>query len=163
MKAVQNKHVYYLTNDFCEKAYFVTKLPQIYNNPQIPLYITLRLRLFVTINYIMLLYAPCSPPLSAEPHPYKKENTTCKRTDGLLWQTDGVESQSQHINFFAPLRRRLPILRSRPCLVIGTPVLRAIFCLACVRPIARFHENVRPGIFTTSKLCVSFYILPKIV
>ena len=33
------------------------------------------------------------------------------------------------INFFAPLRMALPILRSRPCLVRGIPVARAIFCL----------------------------------
>ena len=41
----------------------------------------------------------------------------------------------------------LPILRSRPCLVMGMPVARAIFCLAPVMPIARFQENERPGIF----------------
>lgn len=41
----------------------------------------------------------------------------------------------------------LPILRSRPCLVMGMPVARAIFYLACMMPMARFQENVRPGIF----------------
>ena len=51
------------------------------------------------------------------------------------------------INLFAPLSIALPILRSRPCLDIGMPVARAIFCLACVIPNARFQENERPGIF----------------
>ena len=37
----------------------------------------------------------------------------------------------------------LPILRSRPCLVMGMPVARAFFCLACVIPMARFQENER--------------------
>ena len=32
--------------------------------------------------------------------------------------------------FFAPFMIALPILRLRPCLVMGMPVVRAIFCLA---------------------------------
>ena len=41
----------------------------------------------------------------------------------------------------------LPILRSKPALEVGMPVLRAIWCLACVIPSARFQEKVSPGIF----------------
>ena len=37
-----------------------------------------------------------------------------------------------------------PILRSIPDLVIGIPVSLAIFCFACVIPIKRFQENVKP-------------------
>ena len=40
-----------------------------------------------------------------------------------------------------------PIFRSIPCFDIGMPVCRDIFCFNWVRPIARFHEKVRPGIF----------------
>ncbi len=58
-----------------------------------------------------------------------------------------VQSNPHFISFLALLRMALPILRSRPCLVIGMPVARAIFCLAPVMPIARFQENERPGIF----------------
>ena len=32
-----------------------------------------------------------SPPFSAEPHPYKEEDTASEGTDRLLWQADGVE------------------------------------------------------------------------
>lgn len=40
----------------------------------------------------------------------------------------------------------LPILRSTPALLIGTPVSRDIFCFICVIPNALFHEKERPGI-----------------
>ena len=36
------------------------------------------------------------PPLSAEPHPYKEEDTAGEGPDGLLWQADGVEDKCQH-------------------------------------------------------------------
>ena len=39
-----------------------------------------------------------------------------------------------------------PIFLSIPCLVIGIPVFRLIFCFACVIPSALFQENVSPGI-----------------
>ena len=42
-----------------------------------------------------------------------------------------------------------PSFRSMPALVVGMPVARAICCLACVTPSARFHENETPGIFIT--------------
>lgn len=43
-----------------------------------------------------------------------------------------------------------PILRSIPAFDVGIPVFRAICCLACVNPTARFHEKDIPGIFMTS-------------
>lgn len=46
-----------------------------------------------------------------------------------------------------PFRIILPTLRSKPCLVVGMPVLRAIFCLTAVTPIARLSEKLSPGIF----------------
>ncbi len=39
-----------------------------------------------------------------------------------------------------------PIFRSKPALDIGIPVALEIRCLACVKPIALFHEKLRPGI-----------------
>ena len=39
----------------------------------------------------------------------------------------------------------LPILPSRPCLVVGMPVVRANFWRALVMPKARFHEKDKPG------------------
>ena len=45
------------------------------------------------------------------------------------------------------LMMTLPILRSRPALVSGMPVSRAIFCFAWVIPNALFQENATPGIF----------------
>lgn len=39
-----------------------------------------------------------------------------------------------------------PIFLSIPCLVIGIPVFRLIFCFACVIPSALFQENISPGI-----------------
>lgn len=45
-----------------------------------------------------------------------------------------------------------PIFRSKPAFDVGIPTLRAICCLATVKPIARFHENVTPGIFIAT-LC----------
>lgn len=41
----------------------------------------------------------------------------------------------------------LPTLRSKPCLVVGMPVLRAIFCLTAVMPTALLREKLNPGIF----------------
>lgn len=41
----------------------------------------------------------------------------------------------------------LPTLRSKPCLVVGIPVLRAIFCLTAVMPTALLREKLNPGIF----------------
>ena len=51
------------------------------------------------------------------------------------------------INFLAPLRMVLPILRSTPCLERGIPMARASRCLTLVMPNARFHEYEIPGIF----------------
>ncbi len=51
-------------------------------------------------------------------------------------------------HYFFPnrdFRIMLPSLRSNPALEVGMPVSRANFCLACVIPNARFHENERPG------------------
>lgn len=39
-----------------------------------------------------------------------------------------------------------PIFLSIPDSVVGTLVLRAIFCFSCDIPIALFHEKVNPGI-----------------
>jgi len=39
-----------------------------------------------------------------------------------------------------------PSFRSTPAFDMGMPVSRAISCLACVNPRARFHEKLRPGI-----------------
>lgn len=41
----------------------------------------------------------------------------------------------------------LPTFRSNPCLVIGIPVFRLIFCLTAVIPTALFKEKLNPGIF----------------
>lgn len=52
--------------------------------------------------------------------------------------------------FFEPktvFRTILPTFRSNPCLVIGIPVFRLIFCLAAVIPTALFREKLNPGIF----------------
>ena len=59
------------------------------------------------------------------------------------------------INFLAPLRMVLPILRSTPCLERGIPMARASCCLTRVMPNARFQENERPGIFI--KVFVELY------
>lgn len=51
-------------------------------------------------------------------------------------------------NYFFPnsdFKIMLPSLRSNPTFEVGIPVSRANFCLACVIPNARFHENERPG------------------
>mgnify|MGYP006910062145 CR=1 FL=1 len=37
-----------------------------------------------------------------------------------------------------------PTLRSKPCLVVGIPVLRAKLCFAPEIPTALFHENENP-------------------
>ena len=61
-------------------------------------------------------------------------------------------------NFFSIM---LPTLRSNPCLVMGMPVVREIFCFNCVMPNARFHEKVRPGIpVFISSLYLGFEFLP---
>lgn len=60
----------------------------------------------------------------------------------------GYSSHSIYFNsLVTPFNISLPILRSKPCLVIGTPVARAISCFTLDMPTARFHENVSPGIF----------------
>ena len=40
-----------------------------------------------------------------------------------------------------------PILRSRPCLVVGIPVARATFVFKPEMPTARLSEKLSPGIF----------------
>ena len=52
--------------------------------------------------------------------------------------------------YFLPNRKfriLLPILRSRPCWVMGMPVEQDTRCFTCVMPKARRHENDSPGIF----------------
>lgn len=52
--------------------------------------------------------------------------------------------------FFLPVTALItadPILRSRPCLVNGMPVVLAIFCLTFVMPTALLSEKESPGIF----------------
>lgn len=43
------------------------------------------------------------------------------------------------------LKMALPIFRCTPAFEVGIPVARAIRCLTCVTPNARFHEKLRPG------------------
>lgn len=59
-------------------------------------------------------------------------------------------------HFFLPVIALItadPILRSKPCFVIGIPVVLAIFCLIFVIPTALFIEKESPGIFV---LTISF-------
>ena len=51
-----------------------------------------------------------------------------------------------HFFFLNRLRINDPIFRSHPERVSGTPVCLDTLCLACVRPRARFHEKLTPGI-----------------
>ena len=46
-----------------------------------------------------------------------------------------------------PLRIAPPILRSRPCLVVGIPTVRATFVFKPEIPTARLSEKLSPGIF----------------
>lgn len=39
----------------------------------------------------------------------------------------------------------LPTLRSKPCLVVGTPIFLETFCRRAVSPTALFSENDTPG------------------
>lgn len=41
----------------------------------------------------------------------------------------------------------LPTFLSKPCLVVGMPVFRLIFCFTAVIPTALFSEKLNPGIF----------------
>ena len=53
-------------------------------------------------------------------------------------------------HFFLPVIAFItaaPILRSRPCFVIGIPVALALFCLTFVTPTALLSEKESPGIF----------------
>ena len=55
-----------------------------------------------------------------------------------------------YFRFLLPVRTErtlCPILRSRPCLVVGMPVLRAIFVFKPLIPTARFSENDNPFMF----------------
>ena len=50
-----------------------------------------------------------------------------------------------------------PILRSRPCLVVGMPILWASLILRPLIPIALFQENESPGMFfIVLKLSVTY-------
>lgn len=51
-----------------------------------------------------------------------------------------------------------PIFLSNPCLVVGIPVSRAIFCFIFVMPNARFHENVTPGILNFVIFLFVYYV-----
>ena len=52
-----------------------------------------------------------------------------------------------------------PIFRSRPCFVIGIPVVLAIFCLTFVIPTALLSENESPGIFVITISFSPFRVL----
>ena len=52
-----------------------------------------------------------------------------------------------------PLRMALPILRSRPCLVVGIPTARATLVFKPEIPTARLSEKLSPGILA---IIVSF-------
>lgn len=54
-----------------------------------------------------------------------------------------------------------PIFLSIPALLIGTPVVREIFCFTCVIPKACFHEKERPGI-GVDFFCAIVLIVSKI-
>jgi hypothetical protein len=41
-----------------------------------------------------------------------------------------------------------PTLRSKPCFVVGIPVLRATFVFNPLMPMARFKEKLKPLIVT---------------
>lgn len=56
----------------------------------------------------------------------------------------------------------LPTFLSRPDLDVGMPVCLAKFCLTFVRPNARFHENVKPGMpvpFDLFAILIKFIIV----
>ena len=46
-----------------------------------------------------------------------------------------------------PLMMALPILRSRPCFVVGIPTARATLVFKPEIPTARLSEKLSPGIF----------------
>ena len=56
------------------------------------------------------------------------------------------KSVLSHFFFLNRLMMNDPIFRSHPERVSGTPVFLDALCLACVRPNARFHEKLTPGI-----------------
>ena len=86
------------------------------------------------------------PPLSSELHPDEEKDAASEGTDGLLWESDGIEYQREEctntnhsqyaersgvdfhecyfISFLAPLRIALPILRSRVCTIIFFAAVR---------------------------------------
>ena len=53
-----------------------------------------------------------------------------------------------------PLMIALPILRSRPCFVVGTPTARATLVFRPEIPTARLSEKLSPGIFAMIVLFV---------
>ena len=53
-----------------------------------------------------------------------------------------------------PLMIALPILRSRPCLVVGIPTARATLVFKPEIPTARLSEKLNPGIFAMIVLFV---------
>ena len=58
-----------------------------------------------------------------------------------------------YLDFFlpnTPFSIAPPILRSKPCLVVGIPTLRAILPFKALIPTARLSENDNPGIFITT-------------
>lgn len=57
---------------------------------------------------------------------------------------------SRHNHFLLPnkpFRTILPTFLSKPCLVVGMPVFRLIFCFAAVISTALLSEKLNPGIF----------------
>ena len=75
--------------------------------------------------------------------------------------TEAVLSYYFLNKFVRAPRNSLPTLRSTPCLVIGIPVVRDIFCFTFVMPTARFQENVTPGIFMPIDFdCSTFRFAP---
>ena len=75
----------------------------------------------------------------------------------IFLNTNGLANRQAHFTFVgnrlvyyfpkSPFKIILPTLRSKPCLVVGMPVLRAIFCLTAVIPTALLREKLNPGIF----------------
>lgn len=57
-----------------------------------------------------------------------------------------------------------PILRSKPCLVVGIPVALATFPLAALMPTARFNENENPNFISYNlKLLIDSFIYWAII
>ena len=69
--------------------------------------------------------------------------------------TSGLRALSVYLLFLPvkPLRMAPPILRSKPCLVVGIPTARATLVFKPEMPTARLSEKLSPGILA---IIVSF-------